>query len=142
MRTHLPGGRRRSIRLPGHDYTSPGVYFVTLCVRNRQPLLARVRDGIVHLTALGAVVRDDLLNVPSIRPEVGIDEYVVMPNHLHVIIELRPRGETLLRPLKLRTGLESGSLGELIGQLKAGVTRKARAMVGWGEREIWQRNYL
>ena len=92
MPTHLPGGRRRSIRLPGYDYTSPGAYFVTLCVRDRRRLLATVRGGAVQLTDLGALVRDDLLNVPNIRPEIGIDEYVVMPDHLHVIIAMRQIG--------------------------------------------------
>ena len=141
MPTHLPGGRRRSIRLPGYDYTSPGAYFVTLCVRDRRRLLARVRGGAVQLTDLGALVRDDLLNVPSIRPEIDIDEYIVMPDHLHVIIAMGPRCERRPGLPRPSASLQSGSLGELIGQFKAGVTRRARELLGWGSREIWQRNY-
>jgi hypothetical protein len=50
------GKGRRSIRLPGYDYSSPGFYFVTICVRDRRPLLGEVVDGVVRLDTYGRIV--------------------------------------------------------------------------------------
>ena len=69
---------RRSIRLPGHDYSQPGAYFVTVVCENREPLLED--DG------FRAIVEDAWLWIGRQYPFVSLDAYVLMPNHIHGII--------------------------------------------------------
>jgi REP element-mobilizing transposase RayT len=80
---------RRSIRLPGYDYRSPGAYFVTLCVHGGECLLGEVVDGVTALNDFGQIVHDFWRQVPVHFPRVSIDTFVVMPNHLHAIIVIR-----------------------------------------------------
>ena len=77
---------RRSIRLPGYDYSSAGLYFLTLCCYQRQHLFGDIIDGTMHLNALGQIVAEEWLKTPFIRPNFALDAWVVMPNHLHGII--------------------------------------------------------
>jgi REP element-mobilizing transposase RayT len=82
---------RRSIRLPGYDYTSPGAYFVTICVQNRECLLGQVIDGGMMVDPAGSVVQQTWNDLPRRFPSVELDAFVVMPNHVHGIIVLRGR---------------------------------------------------
>ena len=50
--------RRRSIRLPGYDYSLPWAYFVTACIRNREPLLGKITNGVMEMNPFGQVVRE------------------------------------------------------------------------------------
>lgn len=81
--------RRRSIRLKGHDYSDPGAYFVTVCVQSRLCLFGDILDHVMMINAAGTMIGywwNELLNK---FPNVKLDKYVVMPNHLHGIIEIR-----------------------------------------------------
>ncbi len=91
--------QRRSLRLPGFDYTQPGGYFVTICSYRRQPLFGEVIDGAVILNIAGEIVREEWLRTEIIRKEITLDEFVIMPNHLHgiVIIETRSSGSANVR---------------------------------------------
>jgi putative transposase len=77
---------RRSIRLKGYDYTSPGAYFLTLCTHQRQCLFGHIVDGVMHLNDWGQIVERDWLAIPNHYPHVALDEFVVMPNHIHGIV--------------------------------------------------------
>jgi REP element-mobilizing transposase RayT len=79
---------RRSIRLPGYDYASPGSYFVTVCTRRRELLFGEVIEGQMHRNALGDIVHAEWYATERFRPEVRLDAFVVMPNHLHGILEI------------------------------------------------------
>ncbi len=77
---------RRSIRLPGFDYRQSGAYFVTLCTHNKEYWFGEIIDSKMHLNQLGKIVAKEWLRTPQIRPETTLDEWVIMPNHLHGII--------------------------------------------------------
>jgi REP element-mobilizing transposase RayT len=79
---------RRSIRLPGYDYTQAGAYFVTFVAHDRECLFGEVVDGVMRLNAFGEIVRDEWFRTAVVRPYVMLDpdEFVVMPNHVHGII--------------------------------------------------------
>ena len=79
---------RRSPRLKAYDYTQVGAYFVTLVTHDRDLLLGDVVKGEVKLTHIGKVVADTWLWLPTQYPCVELDEFVVMPNHLHGVIWL------------------------------------------------------
>jgi REP element-mobilizing transposase RayT len=86
VRPTLPA--RRSLRLEGFDYASDAGYVVTICSHHRRPLFDSVRDCTVVLSLLGRIVREEWLRTPEMRPAVLLDEFIIMPNHLHGILIL------------------------------------------------------
>ena len=85
--------QRRSIRLPGYDYASPGAYFVTICVRQGECLLGDVVNAEMQWNEFGRLAHDFWARVPVHFPNVSIDSFVIMPNHLHAIIIIHEKGE-------------------------------------------------
>lgn len=79
---------RRSIRLRGHDYTQAGEYYVTLCVKDRECLLGEILRDHVKLSRIGEIAKECWEEIPKHFPNAALDEYVIMPNHVHGIIIL------------------------------------------------------
>ncbi|MCP9469504.1 MAG: hypothetical protein NNA31_05825 [Nitrospira sp.] len=77
---------RRSIRLKGYDYSQDGAYFVTICTHNRVCLFGEVVDGELRLNELGEIVAWTWRDLPNHVPNVELDAFVVMPNHVHGIV--------------------------------------------------------
>ena len=77
---------RRSIRLKGYDYARAGVYFVTICTQGREYLLGHVSIGEVVLSDCGRVVERRWRRLSDHFWDVELDEFVLMPNHIHGII--------------------------------------------------------
>ncbi len=142
--------RMESARLKDWDYAGAGWYFVTICTRERECVLGDVIDGEVRLSPVGEIVADEWQRTPLIRPNVMLDAWVVMPNHLHGIIVLQyaavetPRrgvsgpdgvietrawgeGKTPRRGVSTGSRLKSNSLGSIIGQFKSVATKRIRA---------------
>ena len=91
---HLPN--RRSIRLPGFDYSQNGAYFVTTNVRNKQSVLSLIQNDAPLLTAAGATVSACLEQLSRHYPHVIVDAFVIMPDHVHFIVFLESLpGQTL-----------------------------------------------
>ena len=85
--------RIKSTRLPGWDYGANAYYFVTICAHNRahyfgDALIDDHSEASVALSEIGGIARDELLKAPEIRPYVQLDEYIIMPNHVHVIFQI------------------------------------------------------
>jgi len=78
--------RRKDLRLAVRDYSREGPYFVTICVREKRNLLSGVNDDGLHLTTIGQVVRESWLSLPRVHPTLILDEFVIMPNHMHAIV--------------------------------------------------------
>src|SRR5262245_43829585 len=109
--------RVESARLKGWDYTRAGLYFITVCTRNRECFFGEVKNGEVHLSAIGDIVAEEWKKTATIRPNVALDEWVVMPNHLHGILIIKSDVvETSRRDVSTTSQLKSGSVGAIIGQ--------------------------
>ncbi len=80
--------RTQSARLQGWDYASTGWYFVTICTRNKVCCFGEVMDGEIHLSPAGEIVAHEWNNTSRVRPSIRLDQWVVMPNHLHGIIAI------------------------------------------------------
>ena len=80
--------KRHSIRLPEYDYSSPGVYYVTLYVQERKLLFGEIVDGEMRLNDTGEMVQRLWLRLPNKFPGIQLDEYIVMPNHLHGVVKI------------------------------------------------------
>ena len=80
-----------SARLPGWDYAAPGAYFITICTAGRAHLFGEVRDGRMVLSPLGEIAQQEWEKSFEIRQELICDIYVIMPNHIHAIVETHGR---------------------------------------------------
>ena len=146
----LARGDRRSIRLKGYDYSQPGAYFVTVVVRQRECLLGAIYEGEMRLSQMGRIVEDAWEWLARQYPYVDLDEWVVMPNHLHgiIVISEAPRGSgrggsraapTSVSPSPLPT--KRKPLGELVGAFKTVSTKRVNRLRGMPGVPLWQRNY-
>ena len=135
------------MRLPGYNYRQAGVYFVTLCTFQKAKLFGVVVDGEVVRSSLGKVVREEWQHVAKVRSNVQLDQFVVMPNHLHGLIftedtQYAKSSQIVAAPkCKDSRTLQAGSLGAIIGQYKLAVTRSAKLSQVFSGQKIWQRNY-
>ncbi|CAK8713892.1 Transposase IS200-like domain-containing protein [Candidatus Electronema halotolerans] len=115
---------RRSIRLRGYDYSQAGVYFVTLCTHNRECLFGEIANGAMQLNAAGKIVADEWLKIAQIRDEIELDEWAVMPNHLHGIMVLT---DTVgAKNFSLLQNGTSKTIGSIVRGFKIGVTKWMR----------------
>lgn len=91
MSQYNPGRHhRRSIRLPAFDYCSAGAYFVTIVTHGRQSLFGEVVDDVMCRNVWGDLVANCWRAIPRHSAQVTVDEWVIMPNHMHGILILRP----------------------------------------------------
>ncbi len=79
---------RRSIRLKGYDYSQAGLYFITICSQDRECLFGEVENDEIILNDAGKIAKQCWLDIPEHFPNVVLHEYVIMPNHVHGIIEI------------------------------------------------------
>jgi REP element-mobilizing transposase RayT len=142
---------RRSIRLKDYDYSQSGLYYVTICTRGRECIFGRIENKKMILSETG-IVADKCWNaIPTHFPNVVLHEYVIMPNHIHGIIEITDAvmhvGANNYSPLQIaspqttpinpdnpRPVGTSRTVGSIIRGFKIGVTKE----FGFSP---WQRNY-
>ena len=142
MADRLPN--RQSFRLENHDYRSAGAYFLTICTKDRTPLLATVTDGLLNPTPAGDHVRRVWEDLPNHYRHVRLDAFVVMPNHVHGVLWLRSMdGVTDIDP---RAGLKPAptkrhGLPEIIRGFKTFSSRRINQARGASGTPVWQRNY-
>ena len=153
---------RQTLRLQGYDYSRPGLYFITICTQHREVLFGDVVDGRMVLNAGGRIAQTCWLDIPNHFPHAILDEFVIMPNHVHGIImitELNGNdgggGETGAKNISpyqeqkqssdnnisTHQGFRSpsGTIGSMIRGFKIGVTKWFRQNTGIYT--VWQRNY-
>jgi REP-associated tyrosine transposase len=151
--------RRRSLRLKGYDYGMAGAYFVTICTQDRACLFGDVVDGAMRLSEAGEMVATLWDGLAARFSGVEIDQFVVMPNHLHGILVLDADAvDTTTERATTRVAPTDGDLvgaplvgaparlGDVVGAFKSLATVGYIAGVktrGWPEfrSRLWQRNY-
>ncbi len=147
---------RRSIRLKGYNYSTPGLYFITICLKDRECLFGKIIEGEMILNDLGLIIKNQWKNVVKRYDNVSLDEYTIMPNHLHGIVII----EELIINVGATLAVVSGSttnagarpaptttvtLGDIIGSFKSlcihdwleYIKNKNIDLPG----KFWQRNY-
>jgi len=129
---------RKSIRLKDYDYSSTGDYFVTICVKDGHMMLGEINNGKMILNGYGNTVKYEIENIHLIRKECIVEKYVIMPNHLHLIVQIvgddgnRP-SETYDNRVDCHQPLRR-SIPNMVQGLKGAVTRR----IGFS---LWQRSY-
>jgi REP element-mobilizing transposase RayT len=134
---------RRSIRLKDYDYTQAGAYFVTVCTYARACLFGDVVEDAVNLNECGQIVYTEWLKSAEIRPEIELDIFVIISNHLHGIVVITGVGAHGRAPLLNHASLyrQPKSLGSFIAGYKSTVTKQINLNRHTPGLPVWQRNY-
>ena len=127
MRTELP--HRKNPRLTDRDYSSGGVFFVTISSHEKQFIFGTINDRRMTLSDIGSVVEATWQTLRSSFPTVTFDEFVVMPNHVHAVLAID--GSQPNTP----------ALGTVIRRFKARATFEVRRRFSDPEAMLWHRNY-
>jgi len=147
MKYNYEKHRRRSIRLQGHDYSDPGAYFVTICTWDRECIFGEIIDGKMELNEYGKIAKTCLEQVPDHFRAVTIDEYMIMPNHVHGILIINAgnicRGMACHAPTARQFAKPvANSLWTIVGAFKSAVTKSINIMRDTPGTHLWQRNYF
>ncbi len=128
---------RRSIRLPDWDYRSAGFYFVTICTYQRECFFNDPRLHEIAANAWTYIPEQPHAN------NVALDEWVVMPNHLHGVLEIAGRSDKVSVETRDSKSLQSGSVGAIVGNYKMLVSKRVKAMLKatGTDLKVWQRGY-
>ena len=119
--------KRKPNRLPEFDYNTPGAYFITICTKDRRNLFwLDVGASIARpqLTAWGKIVANSIYEIPKHYPAISVDHYVVMPNHIHLLLQINTDidGRPMVAP----------TISVVVQQLKGIITKQ----IG---QSVWQK---
>ena len=115
MENKLP--TRKRLRIIEYDYSKEGMYFITICIKNRLELLGKIKDNYIELTQEGIIVKECIKQIEKRYINVEIDEYVIMPNHIHMILVINNKTEvTISRMMKQYKTYVSKKVGYAIWQ--------------------------
>ena len=87
--------KRKHNRLTDYDYSTPNAYFITVCTHNKENLFWEDVGATINcpnnpnLTNLGTIVRQHIENIPKHYPTVSVDHFVIMPNHIHLLLQIK-----------------------------------------------------
>ncbi len=130
---------RKSIRIKDYDYSQPGEYFITICSYNRECIFGDVIDGEMRLSRLGEIVLDTWNDLPNHNYAIELDEFIIMPNHIHGIIRINDI-DVWAGSEPAPTGKRHG-LTEIIRQLKTYSSLRINKIRNTIGNPVWQRNY-
>lgn len=120
--------RRKSNRLPNYDYAQAGQYFITICCYKNHCLLGEIEEGKMHLNTLGKLVQEEWEATKEVRPNVELGPYIIMPNHLHAIVQINYQLYDSPRPLGAFQS-PSQTLGAIVRGFKGSVMRTLNTLV-------------
>ncbi len=152
---------RRSVRLKDYDYSKAGAYFLTICTWNKECILGGVDNEKIELSEYGKTVFEEWHQSSRIRKEMDLDEFVIMPNHIHGIViihdtiteqhhavvngklSIENTGQTSnvgangRSPLRMKTK----SISSFMAGFKSSVTKRINQIRSTPGAPFWQRNY-
>ncbi|KAA3642286.1 MAG: transposase [Chloroflexi bacterium] len=139
---------RKTIRLQNYDYAQGGAYFITICTWQREMLFGEITGGEMTLNPLGHIVQEEWQRTEQLRPYITLDQFIVMPNHVHgilFIVENQPNvGAQRAAPLhntSQNPNVKSKSLGAIVRAFKSAATRRINRMNSTPGSPVWQRGY-
>jgi len=126
--------KRKSIRLKTYDYSQNGAYFITICTKDKRNILWETNVGATcgrpnetqHLSDIGKIIDSEINKIKSYYDNVSVNKYVIMPNHVHMIIilESSESGRPQVAP----------TISRIIQQFKGSITKKVK-------QTVWQKSF-
>ena len=125
--------KRKPTAIPHYDYSQPGAYFITLCVEKRRPILGKIDSSPqVVLSSIGKIVSDVWYSLPQRFPcldAISQSIFVVMPDHIHGILQITAGGAS-----------PSPTLHQILGSFKSITTIETNRLLGTPGQKLWQRS--
>ena len=133
--------KRKLLRLRNFDYSNPGAYFITICTHNRKCILSHVVGAIhespeMQLKECGKIVDYIINNIPK-QCKAVVDRYVIMPNHIHLILVITDDEE--LRAIRESPLRGRSVISKTIGYIKMNASKQIHNALGYTN--IWQRGF-
>ncbi|MFH1062156.1 MAG: transposase [Candidatus Omnitrophota bacterium] len=146
--------KRKQIRLKNYDYSQPGYYYITICIDNRECIFGDIIDNRIYLNNVGKMVDQTLRTLPEYYQNITIDNYIVMPNHIHGIIQIVGAGfpcpNNIINqsihnhdnnnPINGR-GNHAPTINYIIGYFKYQSTKQINKLQNTPGKKIWQRSF-
>ena len=121
--------KRKPIRIKNFDLSTPGAYFITVCVADKKPILWNVGAATCRpdLSKIGAIVEMTILQIPEHYSAVSVDKYCIMPDHIHMILSIKTddNGRQIAAP----------TISTVVGHMK----RWTSMQIGYS---IWQKSFV
>ena len=129
--------QRKNLRLQHYDYSRAGYYYVTICTQNKKPYFGTIKEEVFYPNEAAMIIEKIFKNLPKMYMDIETDEYIVMPNHVHCILQKKDKQEIPYDGL---------FLGDIVGGFKSKTTTeyiKGVKEKNWPkfDRRLWQRNY-
>ena len=125
--------KRKPTAIPHYDYSQPGAYFITLCVEKRRPILGKIDSSPqVVLSSIGKIVSDVWYSLPQRFPcldAISQSIFVVMPDHIHGILQITAGGAT-----------PPPTPPQILGSFKSITTIETNRLLGTPGQKLWQRS--
>ena len=118
MRENLPV--RKRIRLKDYDYAEENIYFITICVEDRLEILGKIVEENIKFTKEGNIVKQNINKIEQIYKNIIIDEYIIMPNHIHILLWINYKSNV--------------TISKMINHFKTNITREIKY-------SIWQKSF-
>ncbi len=131
---------RKPNRLPRYDYSQNGYYFVTICAHGRKEWLGKVDKGEIILSSYGAIAAIYWKEIPKHYSNVILDEWVIMPNHIHGIIVISSSAFVGTEQCSVPTDAKSLSVSQIIKSFKDVTIKRVRSEFG-DISFAWQRSF-
>ena len=133
---------RKLNRLQNYDYSQNGLYFITICTKDRIPYLSEIHDvgnaalgvPLVKLTEYGEIVNDNIKKINEIYRYVSVTKYIIMPDHIHMILFVSDFEDKSVNGGTPRAAFPTKSISQIINGLKAISTKQ----IGFS---IWQKSF-
>jgi putative transposase len=138
---------RKSIRLKGYDYAQAGLYFITICCQNKIHRFGHIENATMNLNEFGTVAYNEWIKLSERFPNIQLDVFQIMPNHMHGIIELNVRAGFTPAPNNLDIGASARvapTVGDIVGAYKSLVANGCLDIYKSKNKtmgKLWQRNY-
>lgn len=143
--------QRKPTRLKNYDYSENGYYFVTICSKNRENIFGKYQcpvgadgrrpDIKIKLNEFGLIVEEELKNSEIIRTEIKLDNYVIMPNHIHAIIIIQ-RNLTGGQPAAPTDNInQKQTLSSFVAGFKSIVTKRINVLPNTPGTPVWKRSF-
>jgi REP element-mobilizing transposase RayT len=135
---HLP--KRKNLRLPGYDYRQNGAYFITVCTKDRMPLLGEIVGAAalsgphITLSHYGQIADQYIRNINTKYQHISVPVYCIMPNHIHLIVMINIHNSGSLRAATPTAATPTVSIPSIIHALKTLATKETGI-------SLWQRGY-
>lgn len=129
-------------RLQGWDYSSPGLYFITIVTHGRECILGQIRSGHIIYSPLGDIVLEEWLRSFEIRQELNCISWVIMPNHIHAILKMEKI--PIINRVVHNPGIAyrpPRSVSSFVAGFKSAATKRINQFQGTPGADVWQERF-